>query len=338
MAKTNKELRSDFAKQMLDKRRERNEQINQINKLPISDELKEQNRKAIMENFEKQVDEMKNAPWYMESKKTYVEEKEAKNRVAESKKAKEALVEEYEEKLAKADADITESEKQYEEAQLLHRWKVEKENGLENVEIPDDLKNYREARKEKIKYVTGENKERIIKAVDKIPVKVKRDSDGSRLIEFKFGEKTYKILDPRLENHTDDRYKHHTNYDVVTKLDSDDVKLWWMRWDAIESWKNEKLKEYVKQKETEWLHIPKIEEMRDLLWKLWNSANLHNEDDQVAMFMYLTGMFWWYWLSMWDSKKSGRLYIRSFLTCNNHAHYFDRTSFDGDTGCLCMMW
>ena len=61
MAKTNKELRSDFAKQMLDKRRERNEQINQINKLPISDELKEQNRKAIMENFEKQIDEMKNA-------------------------------------------------------------------------------------------------------------------------------------------------------------------------------------------------------------------------------------------------------------------------------------
>ena len=62
MAKTNKELRSDFAKQMLDKHRERNEKINQINKLPISDELKEQNRKAIMENFEKQVDEMKNAP------------------------------------------------------------------------------------------------------------------------------------------------------------------------------------------------------------------------------------------------------------------------------------
>ena len=57
----------------------------------------------------------------MESKKTYVEEKEAKNRVAESKKAKEALIKEYEEKLAKADADITESEKQYEEAQLLHR-------------------------------------------------------------------------------------------------------------------------------------------------------------------------------------------------------------------------
>ena len=62
MAKTNKELRSDFAKQMLDKHRERNEQINQINKLPISEELKEQNRKAIMEVFEKQVDEMKNAP------------------------------------------------------------------------------------------------------------------------------------------------------------------------------------------------------------------------------------------------------------------------------------
>lgn len=296
MAKTNKELRSDFAKQMLDKRRERNEQINQINKLPISDELKEQNRKAIMENFEKQVDEMKNDHWYMESKKTYVEEKEAKNRVAKSKKAKEALIKEYEEKLAKADADITESEKQYEEAQLLHRWKVEKESGLENPEIPDDLKNYRKAWENAMFSISEENKEKIIKTVDKISVKIDEDLDGSRLVEFKLGDKMYKILDPKLENHTDGEYRHRVSYNSITEVNRDAVKFNWMRWDNVDDWENQKLKEYVKEKQGEWLHIPEIWEMWDLLEELWKKAGLDSRGDQIAMLMYLSGMDWTYWL------------------------------------------
>ena len=37
MTKTNREFRSDLAREMRDKRKERNEQLRQIDKLPISE-------------------------------------------------------------------------------------------------------------------------------------------------------------------------------------------------------------------------------------------------------------------------------------------------------------
>ena len=62
MAKTNREFRSDIAREMLDKRKERDEQLRQIDKLPIPKELKEMNRKAIMDNFYAEIDEIKKRP------------------------------------------------------------------------------------------------------------------------------------------------------------------------------------------------------------------------------------------------------------------------------------
>ena len=74
----------------------------------------------------------------------------------------------------------------------LQREKEEKERILE------EMKNYREAWREKIEGISYVNKEKIIKATKKIPVKIEKDSDGSRLIEFKLWDKTYKIVDGKL--------------------------------------------------------------------------------------------------------------------------------------------
>jgi len=125
MTKTNKEISSDFSKEMRDKFNKRNEQLDQIDTLPIPEEFKEPSRKAIMENFEKQMDEIKSRPWYGDVRKTHVAEIDARINLIKSKKVKEKLQKEYEEKLAKADAGISDSEKLLEDAQIAHRGKVE---------------------------------------------------------------------------------------------------------------------------------------------------------------------------------------------------------------------
>jgi hypothetical protein len=163
------------------------------------------------------------------------------------------------------------------------------------------------------------------------------DSDWSRLIEFKLRGKTCKILDPRLEDHTDDEYRRPVNYSSITGVDRDYVKLWWMVWDNVNEWKNEKLKVYVKKKESEWLHIPKIEEMKDLLGELWKQSDLTDQNDQIAMLMYLTGIYWDYWLSMWDYERSWSEDSRSVLHCSVDGRYFiydDRYNYFAS---LCMI-
>ena len=127
MAKTNRELRSDFAKEMRDKRKEKNEQLEQVENSKFSQWLKEQMSKEIKENFEKEIDEIKSRPWYSEARESHLQEIKAKMWVKKAKTAKENLLKEYEEKLAKADAEISDAENSYNEAQVAHRWKVEDE-------------------------------------------------------------------------------------------------------------------------------------------------------------------------------------------------------------------
>ena len=201
-------------------------------------------------------------------------------------------------------------------------WIVDKEWTWEVFDIPEELKEYREKWKEKIKNISDESKEKIIKAAENIEVKVNVDSDWSRLIEFKLRGKTCKILDPRLEDHTDDEYRVHFKSSSITEIERDYVKLWWMKWDNVDEWENEKLKAYVKKKEREWLHIPKIEEMKDLLGELWKQSDLTDQKDQIAMLMYLTGIYWDYWLSMWDDEKSWSENSRSILRCNGDRRNF----------------
>jgi hypothetical protein len=140
-------------------------------------------------------------------------------------------------------------------------------------------------------------------------VKVNIDKDdGSRLIEFKLWDKTRKILDPKLCTHTNIIYCN--NWE-----DKNKVKLWWMRWDFIGLWGNEKLAYYVGQKQKEWLSIPKFEDVKILLEELWSIANLDEEWDQIAMLMYLTWLNWCYRLAM----KNNIARLRIF--CGFEAHY-----------------
>jgi hypothetical protein len=157
------------------------------------------------------------------------------------------------------------------------------------------------------------------------------DSDWSRLVEFKLWGKTCKILDPRLEDHTDDEYRVHFKGRSITEVDRDYVRLWWMVWDNVDEWANEKLKAYVKKKEREWLHIPKREEMKDLLGELWKQSDLTDQKDQIAMLMYLTWMDWWYRLSMETENSRSKLrWNVGGRDCGYSGFYYDYAS-------LCMI-
>lgn len=142
---------------------------------------------------------------------------------------------------------------------------------IENSEITWELKDFRKKWWRDLKSyedieLYGNLKNEIIKKLNKIPLNIKIDSDGNKLIEFKLWNKAYKLLDVQNMKHSDDKYRWRP---ALPWMARDEIELWWMRWDDVDEWENQKLKEYVKGKEAEWLHMPKIEEMRSLLEELW---------------------------------------------------------------------
>ena len=166
---TNKKFRDDLAKEMRDKYNERNEKLEQAENLSFSDGLKEQMKKEIMENFDQEMEEMKSRPGYEKARKTHLEEIKARIKLAKSKQEKERLQKEYEEKLAKADEDIAESTKGYEDAQIAHRGKIEQKitENKEDLEIPKKLADFRKKWEKNID-LDEDIKEKIIGAVNKI--------------------------------------------------------------------------------------------------------------------------------------------------------------------------
>lgn len=283
MAKTNKEFRSDLAKEMRDKLKERNEKLEQVEKSSLSEWIKEQKRKEIMDNFEKQIDEIENRPQYVEAKKTHLNQIKAKIKFNKAKK-------------------------EYEDAQISHSWAIEVENlsqGLkwfENVEPPKKLRYYREEWKEKCKSFRSDKnaQDKIMQASENISVKVNVDNDGGRLITLQLKNKTYKILDPGLG-----KIQKYNEY-LLSKneLSGDkkyDEQLIRMCGD-VDEWADWDVKKYVKQKQIEWFHIPSKKEINGLLSELWDIANINSEDDQIVMLMYLTGLYWDYLLDDYDYK------------------------------------
>ena len=177
----------------------------------------------------------------------------------------------------------------------------------------------------------------ITEAVEEIPLMIEVDSDGSRLIEFKLWDKIYKILDPKIKAHSDPEYFKNAEYSFIKERD-EWVKLWWMMWDDVDDWENQKLKEYVEQKRREWFHIPTIEEIGKLLEELWDFAGLWDEDEQIAMLMYLTGIDWRYWLSMWGDLESGDDYSsRTILKCGDIERWFESSDDEADIASLLMI-
>ena len=205
--------------------------------------------------------------------------------------------------------------------------------------IPEDLKNYRDAWEKRIVWVNDESKEKIKKAAEQIPLKIEKDSDWSNLIELKLWSKTYKILDPNLENHSDYEYMLY-HICPITRNEKCTVFSWWMRWDEEDKWENQALKKYVKQQQWKWLHIAKIEEMSGLLDNLWEVAWLTSKSEKVAALMYLTWMDWDYWLSMWNNENSdSKARSRSQLCCGDYYYYgFGYSTGDGYANAsLCMI-
>lgn len=206
---------------------------------------------------------------------------------------------------------------------------------FECFDIPEDLKYFRSKWRERIENVTSESKEKIMRAVEKIQVKL-YDFDGWMLREFKLWDKRYKILDVNFYRHSDPYTTWWEGYENICSYVYG-VHISWMMWDDVDWWGNQELKEYVKMLQWEWLHIPSIEEMKKLLWDLWKEAGLYEESDQIAMLMYLTGMDADYWLTMGDYESSGSQNSRSLLLCGTHLRTFShRNGFNPYAG-LCMM-
>lgn len=187
------------------------------------------------------------------------------------------------------------------------KWRKQSEI-FEALDIPLELKFYRKTWKEKIHWIDDKTKEKIIKVAKRIPIKIETDSDWSRLIKFKLWNKMYKILDPELKNHLD-----HGGFSYVDYFDTVRVEPLFhgcVFQDDGEKWENKKLGKYVKEKQWQWLHIPKWKEMREILQKIGETANLDNIWDQIAMLMYLTGMDGSYWLG-WD--RDDRCELQCFM-------------------------
>lgn len=144
--------------------------------------------------------------------------------------------------------------------------------------------------------------------------------------------KKYKILDVNTETHTDVKYSSSGRSDWEKKHR---VQLWWMRWDNVDDWETQKLKEYVKEKQDGWFRIPKLEEIWNMLNELWEEAGIM--DHQIAMLMYLTGMHGWYWLCMWTNSSYSLSYSRFTLNCNRWNQKFGYTANDDNFSSLCMI-
>ena len=214
----------------------------------------------------------------------------------------------------------------------------------ESPTIPQELKDFREIWKERVELISDEVKEKIIEAWKKIPVEVKYEPDGSKIITLKLWTKTIRILSPRLEKYTDEEYgeKRMFNYEYASAFDfngkiyRDTVKLWWMRWDDVSKRENQKLKEYVMQKKEEWYHIAKIEEVKSILSELWKIAGFETGNgskdklmlEELSLLMYLTGISWDYWLTMWDKESSWNQDSRSLAHFS--MWYCDFDSMDSD--------
>lgn len=189
------------------------------------------------------------------------------------------------------------------EAERLKKKKLQieaekKEQEENKPEITPELKKFRE-RWEREMLLDKITKNKIIQAVEEIPLEEKFDGDGNKITSFSMWWKLYHVLNvSNLDKISDNKYNVERFYDLVKKKV---VKFWWMRWDDSILWKNKKLAKYVQNQEKKWFNIPTIDLMKEILGELWRKADLHKESDQIAMRMYLMGVNWTYWLTMYYS-------------------------------------
>lgn len=128
MENSSKTLRDTLALQMREKLKERNHQLEQAEMSIFSDKLKEMMRLEIMRNFKKEIDKIMKTQWYDRARQAHLEVNRAKRNLNRAILEKENLLQEYKEKLAKADENIVESQKMYEEAEMKYKWEIQDSN------------------------------------------------------------------------------------------------------------------------------------------------------------------------------------------------------------------
>lgn len=194
-------------------------------------------------------------------------------------------------------------------------------SGVEKKEVSGIISEYRKVWKDKIQ-IDPLVKEKILSAVKNIPLTVKQDDNGNVFIDMEIWDYFCEFEDINLEKESDERH----------------IGKWWDMWDEwpwlwykvdfhsipkkdLTTWVNNiKLAEYVyNQMKEKWLSIPDEETQKTILDELWKIADLDEDSEKIAMWMYLTWINWEYWLSndsgWWKVLSCGWLerarYIRS---------------------------
>lgn len=187
------------------------------------------------------------------------------------------------------------------------------------INVIKDIDKYKEIEDEQLikyrknfikRYYKEENFEKIINAIDLFDCKRETDSEWSKITTIKVWNNIYKLMEPNLSNHIDDRYGSTASswYENISDFRRCEVQLDGMRWDNLDGWKNKKLSEYIKEMKSLWFLIPSCGEFKELLKKLWEMAWLEKFKDQLLLLMYLTWLDWEYWLSMnWEYRDKLKL-------------------------------
>jgi len=168
---------------------------------------------------------------------------------------------------------------------------------LENSTISQDLKVFREKRKEKMKGIGYEEKNQIIKMADKIPVSIYERPDWTKIIKIEVLWKSYKLCFPSIGKNTD--WYVWKKKQPISFKETEEIDKTAISWDDPKWWLDKKLAEYLEDFNDEWFKIPNLDDIHFLLNDLWKEAWLCHRTDQIAMLMYLTGMEWEYYLTNW---------------------------------------
>lgn len=206
--------------------------------------------------------------------------------------------------------------------------------------LPEWLSEYRLLREQKIRWVSPEAKEKIKNAAENIKCEVELLENWAREVHLKFWKHwwtdlyfTEYLLDSEkvLEEYAE------KEPNPITWGESINVNLAWIEWPNPDNWEDYKVRGYYAW----WKKQPKVptnEGVRSVLNILWNFAELHEERDQIALMMYLTGMEWTYWLEEWYETDllSSKEYTwnRVFMVCEPDARGFWYYFYESGNNCL----
>ena len=198
--------------------------------------------------------------------------------------------------------------------------------------LPERLSEYRSLREQRIRWVSPESKEKIKNAAENIKCEVELYDNWARRVHLKFWK--HWCTDLYFTEYLLDSEKVLGEYmekepDSITWGESINVNLAWIEWPDPDNWEDYKVRNYYQRRT-----MPTNEWMRSVLNILWNYAGLHEERDQIALMMYLTGMEWKYWLAegesvdllSFSSEEGKRLHLRedhrTYIACDSFARGF----------------